>query len=174
MSFQETLIPRGTRIAVQHEKNQVFVAPSEKLPLTLTVHDNLFRNNRLVIPAGTRIEGELQPISNGTRFVGRTLILQNGQRYAIEARSAIVSRRETARRNPELRRVLTGAGIGAAAAAIFAGITGDRKIDVLEVLGGAAVGGAGSFALGKRQTEVISIRPNDDLTLELRSDLALR
>ncbi|MGG6263942.1 hypothetical protein ACQ4M3_10730 [Leptolyngbya sp. AN03gr2] len=174
INFQETLIPRGTRIAVQYDKDQIFVAPSERLPLTLTVRDNVVRNNRVVIPAGTRIEGELRPSGDGSRFVTRTIVFQNGQRFAINARSPIVTRRETVRQNPRLGRVLTGAGIGAAAAAILAGITGDRKIDALEVLGGAAIGGAGSFAIGRNQAEVISIRPNEDLTLELRSDLALR
>ncbi|KAM3102127.1 hypothetical protein ACKFKF_04915 [Phormidesmis sp. 146-12] len=174
VTTQRTLVPAGTRISVQHEKDQIFVAASEGMPLTLTVRNPVFRNNRIVIPAGAQIEGELRPAGTGSRFVARTLILQNGQRYEIAAQSSVVSHRETIRQNPKLGRVLTGAGIGAAAAAILAGITGDRKIDALEVIGGAAVGGAGSFALGKQQSERISIRPHADLTLELRSDLAFR
>jgi hypothetical protein len=70
--------------------------------------------------------------------------------------------------------ILTGAGIGTAAAALIAGFTGDRRIDVAELLGGAGVGAAGGPALGNRQTEAIVVNPNEDLTLELRSDLALR
>ncbi|MGG6270725.1 hypothetical protein ACQ4M3_39400 [Leptolyngbya sp. AN03gr2] len=173
-NFQEVLLPRGTRIRVEHDKEKLFVAPSGRLPLTLIVRDDVVRSNRLVIPAGSRIEGELRPAADGSRFVAQTLVFRNGQRYAIEARSNVVTRRETVRQNPKLGRVLTGAGIGAVASAILAGITGDRKIDALEVLGGAAIGSAGSYALSNRQTEMISIRPNEDLTLELRSDLAFR
>ncbi|BAU15330.1 S-layer domain-containing protein [Leptolyngbya sp. NIES-3755] len=174
VSFQEATIPRGTRIPVQHDNDKIVIAPSEKRSLTLTVRDSVIRNNRLVIPAGTRIEGELRPAGDGSRFVAQTLVFRDGQRIEINARSGIVTRRETVRRSPRVGKVLTNAGIGAAAAAIIAGITGDRKIDALEVIGGAALGGATSFALNNRQTEVISIRPNEDLTLELRSDLALR
>lgn len=174
VNSQDFIIPRGTQIAVQHPENQIFVAPSETTPLTLTVRNPVARNNRVILPAGAQIAGELQPVPDGTQFVARVVTLPNGQRYLIDARSGVVSRRETVQQNPRLGRVLAGTGIGAAAAAILAGLTGDRRIDAVEILSGAALGGAGSFATGRGRTDVIAVRPNTDLTLELRSDLFIR
>jgi hypothetical protein len=69
---------------------------------------------------------------------------------------------------------LKGAAIGGAAAAALSGLTGDKKISILEVLGGAGAGAAGGLVLGRKKVDVVVINPNTDLALKLRSDLALR
>jgi hypothetical protein len=70
--------------------------------------------------------------------------------------------------------VLKGAVIGAAAATAISAITGDHAIATEEVLGGAGLGAIGGLVFGRKKVEVISINPNQDLNLTLRSTLALR
>jgi hypothetical protein len=78
--WEESRLPRGTRIDVQSEKDKVSVTPSRKMPFTLTVRDDITEGDRVLIPAGTRIEGEFQPAGGGTRFVAKTLVFDDGRR----------------------------------------------------------------------------------------------
>jgi hypothetical protein len=50
------------------------------MPFTLTVRDDITEGDRVLIPAGTRIEGEFQPAGGGTRFVAKTLVFDDGRR----------------------------------------------------------------------------------------------
>jgi hypothetical protein len=69
--------------------------------------------------------------------------------------------------------ILRGAAIGAGAATILAGVTGDRAIATEEVLGGAGLGALTGVFLGKGKTDVFVINPNTDLELRLQSDLRI-
>jgi len=69
---------------------------------------------------------------------------------------------------------LQGAVIGASAATLISGVTGDKKIRAGEVFGGAGLGALIGYAFrGQRSEELISIDPNRDLDITLRSDLDL-
>jgi hypothetical protein len=66
---------------------------------------------------------------------------------------------------------LTDAAIGAGAASVIALLTGNRSIEVLEPVAGGAAGAAASVLLRKKQQTVISIDPQQDLNITLRSNL---
>jgi hypothetical protein len=70
--------------------------------------------------------------------------------------------------------LLTGAVLGAGAAAGVAAVTGDRAVATEEVLGGGAVGTLLATFLGRNRVTLISIDPDTDLDLALDSPLALR
>jgi hypothetical protein len=177
------VVPSGTQIPVTFEKDRILVAKDETAPVTLRVAVNIRNRNRdILIPEGSEIKGKLQPAETnskeGSRFVAEKIILnQNGQKreIAINASSRIVTRTETIDEGTDVDSILQGAAIGAAAATVLAAVTGDGSIDVEEILGGAGLGALTGWLIGgEDETELISINPEDDLTLTLRSDLALR
>jgi hypothetical protein len=173
--FNRMRIAAGAVLPVSYAKgDKILVAPTEKMPLTLTIARNVRSSNgTLLIPAGSTVEGQLQPAGNGSQFVSQTLILTDGKRYAFDASSAVIAKRETISQGISTKSVLTGATIGAGAATIISGVTGNKKITLGKVLIGGAAGALGGVLLGKNKAEVISINPNTDLDLTLNSGLAL-
>ncbi|ACB51468.1 conserved hypothetical protein [Crocosphaera subtropica ATCC 51142] len=173
-------IPQGTLIPVTYtQSQQIRVNQGEYLPLELQVSANLRDSNgSLLIPAGTRIMGQLEPTEQGTRFVAREMIINN-QWIPLNATSQVISRTETVNNGATVGNILSGTFSGAGAATIIAGTTGDRRIDALEVLGGAALGTLLGWGLpegqiiGGGEHQEVVIDPNRDLTLTLNSDLSL-
>jgi len=166
-------IPSGTRIQVRYDSaEKIVVSPRETTDLTLTVAEDIrSRDGFLLIPARSQILGQLRPARDGSRFVARELILPGGQRRSINASSDIITRSEEIRQGTNVTSIVGGAVVGSAAAALIAGVTGDRRINALEVLAGTGVGSVGGLLLGRRSTSVIVIDPNRDLDLTLNSDL---
>ncbi|MBZ8179414.1 MAG: hypothetical protein SAL07_05875 [Oscillatoria sp. PMC 1051.18] len=174
-SFNRLVIPRGTEIPVEYkEAEKILVALDETMDLTLTVAANIRnRDGRLLVPFGSEVVGKLEPTSGGSRFVAEEIIINNRRQY-LNADSRIVTRREEIRRGSRTSEILRGASIGASAAAVIAAVTGDKAIATEEVLGGAILGTLGGLILGRSESaEVISINPNSDLDITLRSDLNL-
>ncbi|MEM8778250.1 MAG: hypothetical protein AAGF26_05130 [Cyanobacteria bacterium P01_G01_bin.49] len=170
-------IPAGTRIPMQFDEGErIVVAPEETVPVTLktaaTIRD---RNRNILVPAGSEVTGEIRPANGGSQFVARQIMI-DGQEYPFYADSSVVTRTETIREGAGIGEILGGTVAGAGAAAIIAGVTGDRTIDALEVLGGAAIGTLAGWGLpeagiiGGGEATVISIDPNRDLTLTLQSN----
>ena len=177
--FDSIRIPSGSVIPVSYEKDKIVVTPDETTPLTLTVaRDIRTAQGRVLIPAGSQIVGQLQPVrrgnQKGTQFVARELILSSRQRYRIDGNSGIITRTEKVQKGASGGSVAQGAALGAAAAAGLAGITGDKAIATEEVLGGAGIGALAGALLGRRSVDVIVIRPQADLAIRLRSDLVFR
>lgn len=167
-------IPRGTVLPVTYDKDKIVVAPNETSAVTLKIARNVRTSSGiLLIPAGSQVEGELRPSQGGTQFISRTLILTNGDRLPIDAYSNVVTRRETITKGADVGTILTGAGIGAGAAAIIGGITGNRRISKTNVLIGSGLGALGQFLLRRSSAEVLVVNPQTDLSLTLNNALAL-
>lgn len=173
----DVVIPEGVVLPVVYDRAQkVVIAPDETFELVLTIADNITsRQGRLLIPKGSQVRGALEPVSGstvGTRFVAQELILVNGTRLPFDAVSRTFTETERLGRS-RAASILRGAAIGAGAATILAGITGDRAIATEEVLGGAGLGALSGVFLGRNKGEVFAIDPNTDLDLRLRSDLRI-
>ncbi len=168
-------IPSGTSLPVRYdEAEKIVVMPDETAPVTLQIAANIKdRQGRILIPYGTELVGEIRPAQNGSRFVAQEIKVPGESARSINATSQVVTRRETITRGASTGDILEGAAIGAAAASVIAGVTGDRAIATEEVLGGAGLGALGGLLLGKDKVEVISIDPNRDLDITLDSRLAL-
>ncbi|MEM8778732.1 MAG: hypothetical protein AAGF26_07655 [Cyanobacteria bacterium P01_G01_bin.49] len=174
-------IPRGNLIPVRYDEDDLlYVNQGEYLPLEVKVAANIRnRQGELLIPAGTAIRGQLEPTANGARFVAREIILDDNQWLSLNATSYEISKTETVNEGATVANILSGTFAGAGTATIIAGTTGDRRIDPLEVLGGAAFGTLAGWALPEGQIigggsrQVVVIDPNQDLTLMLHSDLAV-
>jgi hypothetical protein len=104
------------------------------------------------------------------------LIISNGRPQSFNATSRIVTRTEEVSRGPNASSILVGAAVGSGAAAAIAGLTGNRRINPLEVLTGTGVGAVGGYLLGRNRssTNVVVVNPDTDLDLTLRSDLIVR
>lgn len=170
-------IPSGTEIQVRYdEAEKIVVSPNETTNLTLTVaNDVVSRDGEILIPARSQVVGQLRPASGGSQFVARELILPGGQRRSLNASSQVITETQEIRKGTNLTGILTGAAVGSAAAALISGITGDRRINPLEVLAGTGVGTVGGLLLGGRRSnnEVVLIDPDTDLDLRLNSDLVV-
>lgn len=169
----QVTIPAGISIPVRYDKaERIVVAPDETMNLTVTVATNIVnRSGAVLIPAGSEIIGQIQPVYGGSQFVARELVMYQ-RRQNINASSRVVSQTEEITRGSNTTSILKGAAIGAAAAAAVAAITGDRAIATEEVLGGAGLGALSGVLLGRRRTEVVVINPSD-LNLTLNSNLPL-
>lgn len=175
-------LPAGTNIPVTYEKaEKIVLAPDETARITLTVQDDVVgRDGSVLIPSGSRIEGQIEPYGRGSRFVAKNLILDRGERRTINATSDVITQTEEVRRGgTNTTSILTGAAVGSAAAALISGISGDRRIRPLEVLAGTGAGAVGGLLLGRNgntsrdRAKVVVIDAESDLDLTLRSDLVL-
>ncbi|MFB2891835.1 hypothetical protein ACE1CI_02710 [Aerosakkonemataceae cyanobacterium BLCC-F50] len=170
-------IPAGTAIQVRYDSaEKIVVSPNETTNLTLSVdRDVVSRDGQILIPARSQVTGQLRPASGGSQFVARDLILPSGERRSINASSDVITRTEEVRKGRDLTSLLAGAAVGSAAGALIAGVTGDRRIDALEVLAGTGVGTVGGLLLGgrNRSNRVVIIDPDSDLDLRLNSDLVV-
>jgi hypothetical protein len=181
-------IPANVTLPVTYEKEKVIVKPGESVVLTLRIADNITdRNRNILIPVDTEVIGELQPVrlnssnsrdrntqtNQGVRFVAKELVFPSGQKQQIFATSKTITRTETITKGASTGQILTDAAIGAGAASVISLITGNKKIEVLEPVVGAAAGGLASVLLRKQKADVFVIRPEQDLAITLTSNLVI-
>lgn len=173
-------IPAGTQIPLRHsDAEKILVTKEETVSVTLQTAANIKDSyGQVLVPAGSQVVGQIRPANGGSQFVAQEIIINN-QRYPLYASSNVVTRTEVIKEGASTLEILGGTLAGSAAAAIIAGTTGDKRIDALEVLAGAAVGTLAGWGLpeagiiGGGETELISIDPNQDLTITLQSSLTL-
>lgn len=174
-------IPANVILPVTYEKEKVIVNPGERLPLTLRIANDIIDSNRnVLIPANTEVVGELQSVNlpnnnnkKGVRFVARELVFATGRRLQINANSRTITETEKISKGTDTGQVLTDAAIGAGAATVISLLTGNKKIETLEPIGGAAAGALASVLLRKKQADVFVLRPENDLDITLSSNLVL-
>ncbi|KAB8314643.1 conjugal transfer protein TrbI [Tolypothrix campylonemoides VB511288] len=170
-------IPAGVTLPVTYDKDKIVVTPDETAPIKLKVARNIVdRAGNVLIPEGTEIDGQLQPITRngvkGTYFVAQELLLPNGNRQSINATSQIITRKETISKGAKTGTILQDAAIGAGAASVISLLTGNRRIEALEPIIGAGAGAAASVLLRRNKADVLVVEPQrGDLNLVLRSNL---
>jgi hypothetical protein len=170
-----TTIPAGTRIPARYDAaEKIVVAPNETVPITLTVSRTIrLSNGTVLIPAGSKVAGRIQPVGDGSQFIAETLILPNGNRQFISARSDVITTRQEVQPGVNGDALIKGSAIGAGAATILSGILGNRRITLGRILLGAGAGAAGGLIFGRRKAEVIVIDSKSDLVLTLEAPLTV-
>ena len=167
-------IPAGNTIAVQYSKDKILLGPDEKVPLMLTVSQNITNaQGQIFIPAGTQVAGELRTVSGGAQFFASELVFANGQRMPLNGTSKVVTRTERVDKGISVGKLVQNAALGAAAAAAIAAVTGDRALATEEILGGAGISTLLGLFLGRDSVTLSSVNPNTDLAVTLNSDLML-
>lgn len=168
-------IPAGTTIPVRSGGSEVVLRPNTPVPTTLTVAQNIVSSDGTVlIPAGSQVVGQLQPVQGGAQFVASELVLTSGRRLPLSASANPATDTTGGRRTPSTTSIITGTIVGAGAGAGIGAVTGDREIKAEEVLAGAGVGALAGWLLGGERVSALVLRPNTDLQLQLTSDLVLR
>lgn len=175
-------VSADTLIPVTLDQDQpLTVKKGENQALTLRTTSPLRSSNgAIAVPAGSQIVGQFRTIANGTgmQFVAQQLVLRNGQYYPINAQSRELVGFEQRNSQASAADIIKGTLAGAGTATIIAGTTGDRRINALEVLGGAAVGALAGWGLpsagilGGNTEEVMTVSSRD-LTLMLQSPLRI-
>ncbi|MEI6330589.1 MAG: S-layer homology domain-containing protein [Pseudanabaena sp. ELA645] len=167
-------IPAGNTIAVQYSKDKILLGPDEKVPLMLTVPQNITNaQGQTLIPSGTQVIGELRTVSGGAQFFASELVFANGQRMALNATSKVVTTTERVDKGVSIGKLVQNAALGAAAAAAISAVTGDRALATEEILGGAGIATLLGLFLGRDSVTLSSVNPNTDLAVTLNSDLLL-
>ncbi|MFN6477306.1 conjugal transfer protein TrbI [Nostoc sp. DedQUE07] len=187
--YGNVTIPSGVALPVTYEKETITIAPGESKSLTLRIaNDIIDRNRNVLIPAGTKVNGRLESVDldsysrdtrnddnqgKGVRFVAQELEFSNGQRQSINATSRTYTTTQRVSQKPNTTQVLTDAAIGGGAGLLGSLITGNRKIDDLKPVIGAAAGAGASVLLRKKEGNAFVLRPEQDLRLTLNSNLNL-
>ncbi len=171
-------IPAGTLIPVSYQQEKIVMMPEETVPVAFDLRTNITtQDGQMLIPANSKVFGELRPNGTGTQFVARELMYPDGKRVPFSATSQVIDERVTINHdNNRTQEILRNAAIGSGAAAVIAGVTGDRHIEVEEVLAGTGAGLLASLVqrfVGRDSVEAIVVRPETNLNLTLNSDFAV-
>lgn len=171
-------IPNGTTLptsAADPETEKILLAKNEAevMPFTLVLAANVRdRRDRVLIPQGTVIEGEIEVLEDeGVRFVAKEIVV-GPNRLVLEGQSQLVTKTERVNRGANGDSIIQGAAIGAAAASVISVLTGSR-ISVGSILGGAGAGALGGLLLGRRSVDLYSVDPNADFDITLTNPLPL-
>ncbi len=168
-------ISQGTVIPVKYDKaKKILLSKDEKVPVTLTVSENVVANNgAIVIPAGSQVVGQLQPVQGGSQFLAQTLVLGNGQQYPLNGTSSVITKTERITKGASVGTIVQDSVLGAGAAAAVSAVTGNRNITVGKVLGGVGIGGLIGLFFGKKQVDLIAVDPNTDLQVTVNQNLQI-
>ncbi|AFZ03016.1 hypothetical protein [Calothrix sp. PCC 6303] len=175
---RDITISSGARIPTTYDKDKILVAKGETTDITLKVASNITDSQgNILIPRDSKIKGKIQPSNRssqqGAQFVAREIEYPSGQKQNFNASSDVITRTEKVQRGAKTGEILTDAAYGAGAAALISLVTGNKKIEVGELLGGGGAGALASILLRKSNSELISIDPQNDLTLRLTSPLTV-
>jgi hypothetical protein len=180
-TYTNATVPAGTLIPLTDSSGQnLTVIKGQSRSLTLQTASTI-RNSagRIVIPQGSDVVGQLRPTAEGVQFIAQQIILPSGQWAALNAISPEIVGFTTKNQGATAADIIKGTLAGAGTATILAGTTGDRHINALEVLGGAAFGALAGWGLpaagilGGQTQEVLTLNPQQDLTLTLQAPLTL-
>ncbi|MGB8699906.1 MAG: hypothetical protein WCD18_10865, partial [Thermosynechococcaceae cyanobacterium] len=158
----------------EQDGRKIVLKPNETLAATLIAKEAVRSNlGTVLIPKGSKVEGEFRPVDNGTQFVAQRIILRDGTERSLDARTNVVTHRETIKKGKNTDAIWQGALVGGAAATVISALVTD--VGIFKTLAGTGAGALAGWLLGGSKTaEVIVIRPEDDpLTLTLDSALSL-
>jgi hypothetical protein len=177
--FRRLAISEGAVLPTKYSKDKIVIVPKETQSLELEIPNNIVDSNgNILIPARSKIKGQLEPASingeEGSQYVAKEVQFPDGRRQNLDAVSDVIVNKQTLRKGASTSKILQGAAVGAGAAALISLVTGDKKINVVEILAGTGLGAAASAVLKRKKVEVVVIEPNrGDLNLTLRSNFVV-
>ncbi|MDX2272946.1 MAG: hypothetical protein NW237_13505 [Cyanobacteriota bacterium] len=167
-NLQATLLLRSGDIlpATYRAGDPLYIAPGETRSVTLVL-DTALRDpqGNQVVPAGSLVEGQFQPVNGGTQFFARSVIINN-QSYPLFAQSAVIANQKDPRQTSG-QAIAEDVAIGAAAGAILGGLLGNQVISTEKVIGGAL---AGAVVGNVTAPEVAVVNADTPLTLTVTQD----
>ena len=179
--FEELTVKADSMVAIR--LNQQLSSATAKVEdrVTAIVSNDLMADGRMVVPAGSRLEGTVTTVQPGSKFKGRarlgirfhTLVLADGMRVPIQT-EALYRDGESA-----TRATATKVGTGAAAGAIIGGLLGGKRGAIIGGTVGAGGGTAAVMASDSREAVLesgspLSMRLTAPVTITVERDPARR
>jgi hypothetical protein len=164
----------GTTVEVeQPDGKRIVLTPDETVSVTLVTRDPVrSQSGTILIPRGTKIEGEFRPAQDGTEFVARRIIFRDGTERNINARTNIVNYRKKIQRGTNTDPIWQGALVGGGASVLISSIV--TRPGIFKTLAGAGAGALAGYLIGgRKRTEVIVVDPDQPLSLTFDSDLVV-
>ena len=146
---------------VTQSDETLYFNPDTTYSLPLVVESAVTINGRN-LPTGTVIQGRLEPVEGGLRYVA-TGIEAGGLTQPLAATSVVLEDIKDPRES-SAGAIAGDAAIGAAGGAVIGAVIGDG-ISLLEILGGAATGVIVGNVTAQR---VVIIEPNEPVILQLQ------
>lgn len=167
-------LEKGTNIQVNYlASDKVVVTPNETINLTLDVANDIKNlEGKVLIPKGSKIEGQLVPRYSGSNFLGTQFVAQklsiaNNSYTSINATSALVTSEKPTNVNPG---TVQDAATTAAARAVLGTILG-QQVDLGNILTSVVTGRTNPEpSVQTTQTTLVIIDPETDLSLTFGSD----
>ncbi len=161
-------LPPGQRLVTRFVgKEPLYINNGQTLTTELVVTQPvLAENGTTLIPVGTIVRGDFIPAAGGSRFIAKELTTR-GVTVSLGAESELINDVKDPRET-NTGSIIGDAAIGAAAAAILAGITGDRALATEEILGGAV---AGVLIGNTTAPQVVVIQPDSVINLTTTRNL---
>lgn len=172
-------LPAGTLIPIRYDKaEKIILTKEETMTLTLKVASNITNaQGAIVIPDGSQIIGEIKPSGKGPQFFSHTILIKSKNNKNLEthldAISQIITTIETLIQGANLEKNLKRATVSDQAQKLitsFREAIRNRRTGIeseeLQALAG--------WFLGGEMLELVSINPEKDLNLTLRSELVLK
>ena len=148
------------RVLTQSDETLYF-NPETLYELPVVVESSVVVNGRS-LPAGTVIQGRLEPVSGGLRYVA-TGLEAGGLQQSLNATSVVLTDVKDPRET-SAGAIAGDAAIGAAGGAVIGAVLGDG-ISLFEILGGAAAGVAVGNVTAQR---VVIIEPGEAIILQVQ------
>ncbi len=161
-------LPPGQRLVTRFVgKEPLYIDNGQTLPAELVVTQPVVsETGTTLIAVGTIVRGDFIPAPGGSRFNARELTTR-GVTVSLGAESELINDVKDPRQT-NVGSIVGDAAIGAAAAAILAGITGDRALATEEILGGAI---AGVLIGNTTAPQVVVIQPDSVINLTTTRNL---
>lgn len=161
-------LPPGQRLVTRFVgKEPLYIDNGQTITAELVVTQPVVsETGTTLIPVGTIVRGDFIPTPGGSRFNARELTTR-GVTVSLGAESELINDVKDPRQT-NTGSIVGDAAIGAAAAAILAGITGDRALATEEILGGAA---AGVIIGNTTAPQVVVIQPDSVINLTTTRNL---
>ena len=167
-------IPAGTAFPVAYDKERILVTNDETVNVTLTISAKVITDDdKLLIPAGSRVVGELRPTEGGTRFYSRELVIPGGETIPFNATSGLVTTTQRLRNEEGANNLIRNAALGTTAAAAISALTGNLASTTRElIIGGTAntVSDLVGRFRDRDSIDLLVIDPSADLALTLQED----
>lgn len=167
-------LEKGTKIQVNYlASDKVVVTPNETINMTLEVANDIKNlEGKVLIPKGSKIEGQLVPRYNGSNFLGTQFVAQklsiaSNSYTSINATSALVTSEKPTNVN---QGTVQDAATTAAARAVLGTILG-QQVDLGNILTSVVTGKTNTEPnVQTTQTTLVIIDPETDLSLTFGSD----
>ena len=178
-------LPAGTAVKMKLQTTLATFTTKAGYPFAGRVTESVMMNGKTVIPIGATIEGRVTKVSEPRRITGKptigispqTVVLPNGERYALNATLVDTSLRGGSDVNEEGQFKGAGhdgddlkeVGVGTGGGMLIGGLTGGGK----GVLIGGAIGATATVAhwLGKHRSAVLPA--GTELVMELSHPITL-